>query len=316
MGLQEAVMWLRTNQLPCGALPVSSVNRNPYPEVTAYCLPTLSEVGEHQMVERAVIWLLQVQTGDGYWPGSDMTTPFWFDTAVVAGSLLSLASREESYAGSCRRAVIRAVSWLERYCGPSWPPVRAVHHDRQVPQEINLLGLTMLKEFPRLSSSLDRWLSDSSLPSSAGKMQHFYCYLVEAIADVKPGWAWRIAGRYARAQDQDGAVCAYYTDRPSGRVIGTTTWRCFPAVAQWAALWARLGYPSAARRALAFLEARQRLSGGLTGGDGPYFADEEVTWALKYYLDAHLRLAEADTHCRTQRPMDRVAARGGPACAS
>lgn len=290
-GLDRAIAWIRNQQLDCGALPVSSRDRRPYPEVTGYCLPTLCDAKERKMAEGGLAWLLSEQNEEGWWPGPDMMTPYWFDTAMVAGSLLRLTARDRSYEADCRPAVDRAVEWLERDLVPACPPVSTVHHEAGIPGEINLLGLALLSEYPAIRAALDRWLQGPDVAVHAGKMQHFYCYIVEALAEVDRPSAWYYAGRFARIRSLDGSLAAYYDEGPGGRAVPTVSWRCFPAIAQWAALWARLGYRAAAEDVVAYLDAHQTSSGGLTGGDGPYFPDDEITWAAKYYLDASLTLA-------------------------
>jgi hypothetical protein len=123
-------------------------------------------------------------------------------------------------------------------------------------------------------------------------MQHFYCYLVEAVAWVDPITACYFAGRFARARGRDGSLFAYYRETQGARLAPAAPWQCYPAIAQWATLWGRLGYRQAAEQAVCFLAARQTANGGLTGGDGPYFPDQEITWATKYYVDACLTLLE------------------------
>ena len=293
MSVHEAVRWLHSHQQAGGALPVSSADRRPHPEVTAYCLPTLWRAGQPEMAERGLRWLLECQTEDGYWPGPDMRAPYWFDTAIVAGSLLEMVFLEASWEGRCRPAIERALVWLERACPEHSACVQTEHHDPAAPAEINLLGLAMLhSESPVLATVLHRWLGNADAVSCQGKMQHFYCYVVDAVARVNRQWAWQIAAKFARAQALDGSLAAYYDDVSPARVRSAVSWRCYPAVAQWAALWARLGYREPARRAVSFLHSRLTPYGGLTGGDGPYFPAHELTWAVKYYVDARLSLAD------------------------
>ena len=295
MGPRDALNWLRRHQLRSGALPVSSEDRRPYPEVTGYCLTTLWRTGEREMARRAARWLLECQSEDGCWPGPDMATPFWFDTAIAAGSLLALAREDDESRAEAISAVQRAADWLAQYCVPGVPSVVTPHHHPEVPVEINLLGLAMLRQFEPLAQALYRWLEGTGAATCSGKMQHFFCYTVEAIAITDRRYAWQIAGQFARARLLDGSLPAYLAETAEGRVIPRVTWLCYPAIAQWAALWAELGYTAAADDALLFLESRQTVSGGFTGGNGPYFPDEEVSWAAKYYLDACLALDAKST---------------------
>ena len=81
-------------------------------------------------------------------------------------------------------------------------------------------------------------------------------------------------------QRRDGAV-------PAGPDL---RWVCVPAVAQYAVIWYRLGDREPADRSMRFLESVQSKSGGFRGSVGfgaTYSADEEVSWAVKYFLDAY-----------------------------
>lgn len=286
--MDSALAWLHTHQLASGALPVSSRDNRPYPEVTGYCLPTLLRAGHRETAERAAQWLLDCQHSDGYWTGPDGRTPFWFDTAVVSGSLRQVSASLPSSGYRCRRAVARALRWLQHGLHRGVPAVHTGDHDPDAPREINLLGLAMHVDRPGFGTAYDRWVAGLGVARYAGRLQHFYCYVIEAISLVYPSAAYFWAGLFARARALDGSVAAYYAVGPSGRPVPAVSWRCFPATAQWAVLWSRLGYRTAADNAIAFLKSHQTASGGFTGGDGSYFPDEELTWAAKYYIDACL----------------------------
>jgi malonyl-CoA O-methyltransferase len=60
-------------------------------------------------------------------------------------------------------------------------------------------------------------------------------------------------------------------------------------MAQLALAWYKLGHREPADRALDYLVTLQNPSGGFYGGYGKeanYFTDQEISWAVKFFLDA------------------------------
>src|SRR5262249_59965372 len=110
---------------------------------------------------------------------------------------------------------------------------------------------------------------------------HFLAYELEALIDLgRPGHAVPVLERLRREQSEDGAV----------RGEGGASWVCSPGLAQLAICWYKLGEAESADRAVAWLEAHQQPSGGFLGcyGEGgTYFPTAGLSWAAKFYLDAH-----------------------------
>jgi malonyl-CoA O-methyltransferase len=90
-----------------------------------------------------------------------------------------------------------------------------------------------------------------------------------------------------RLQRKDGSIPAY----------PDVDWICSTGIAQYAGVWYRLGERERADRALAYLERIQNDTGGFFGSRGrgaSYMPGAEISWAVKYFLDAHrLKLADA-----------------------
>ena len=76
--------------------------------------------------------------------------------------------------------------------------------------------------------------------------------------------------------------------------LSAVDWICSTGMAQYAIIWLKIGQPEPARRAFHWLCAHQNRSGGFFGsyGGGDYFVDEEISWALKYFLDVYFFLAK------------------------
>ena len=81
------------------------------------------------------------------------------------------------------------------------------------------------------------------------------------------------------------------TQRDDGSVSGWPgeEWVCSTGLAQLSICWSKLGQPERAKRALEYLLPFQRPSGGFLGSWGPgawYLPDQEIGWAVKFFLDA------------------------------
>ncbi len=107
----------------------------------------------------------------------------------------------------------------------------------------------------------------------------------------------------ADRQRADGSLPAY----PGCR------WTCSTGNLQFAVVWYKLGMREPAERAMAWAERYQEPSGGFRGSYGfgaDYCSTEEISWAVKYFLDAvHWRIrtgfdAEEALHPADVAPSD------------
>jgi malonyl-CoA O-methyltransferase len=84
-----------------------------------------------------------------------------------------------------------------------------------------------------------------------------------------------------KIQRKDGSIPAY----PG------VDWVCSTGVAQLAIAMYKLGYRDSADIAVTYLEQIQNQSGGFFGSYGSgakYFPKEEISWAVKFFLDAYM----------------------------
>jgi malonyl-CoA O-methyltransferase len=113
-------------------------------------------------------------------------------------------------------------------------------------------------------------------------LTHFLAYELEALIDV---------GRSELAVPVLNGIRALQEGQGAVRGAGGMSWVCSPGLAQLAICWYKTRDPEPADRALAWLEAHQQPGGGFLGSYGPgatYFPHVELSWAAKFYLDAHL----------------------------
>ncbi|MGR3914312.1 MAG: class I SAM-dependent methyltransferase, partial [Gammaproteobacteria bacterium] len=111
-------------------------------------------------------------------------------------------------------------------------------------------------------------------------LSHFYAYIIEALVDLgETEIARRAMANIARLQKKNGAVPAY----------PDVKWVCIPGVMQFAVVWYKLGDLARADAAFQYALTAQNRSGGFFGSAGrkaDYCPKDEVSWAVKYFLDA------------------------------
>jgi len=293
----RALDWLCAQQLPGGGLAVSDRDRTPYPEVTGYAIPTLHAWGQHALGRELADWLVASQRSDGSWsaPGSD--TPYSFDSGQILKGLLA----DHLRGGEREAALRRGCDWLLARIEPDGRVATpdesfwALPGGRRVPDSIHLYALEPLlacgERFgvPEYGEGARRALAYYRARTGLVRhdtLSHFHAYVLEALVDL---------GEHALAREGLAAVAARQRRDGSLPAWSDQRWVCMPAVAQYAVAWYGLDECAPADRALAFLCAQQRSSGGFTGSQGrgaDYFPDAEISWAAKFFLDAaawHIR---------------------------
>jgi malonyl-CoA O-methyltransferase len=288
---EKALGWLAANQAAAGGIRVHSRRDVGYPEVTGYLVPTLVDRRQWPLAERLVQWLIRVQRADGSFPDPDRGVAYVFDTAQALRGLLAAADRLPAAAD----AAVRAAEYIAG---------RMIDHGRggfarqfehfQAPTIQETILLYVLPPLVRAAAAFGQpaWRTAADRCSEfyldhpqlldANRLTHFLAYELEALVDLgRPERAQPLLDRLAEAQRDDGAV----------RATGNDAWVCVPGLAQLAVCWYKTGRRGPADRALAWLCSHQRPSGGFCGSAGrraTYFPRQEISWAVKYFLDADL----------------------------
>ena len=110
-------------------------------------------------------------------------------------------------------------------------------------------------------------------------------YMMEALVDLgELDLAEKGLAQAEVVQQPDGGIPAY----PGA------TWTCSTGTAQLAIAWLKMGRREPATKAVRYLERLQHPSGGFFGSYGKgaiYFTKEEISWAVKFFIDAELLAA-------------------------
>ncbi|MEP7207737.1 MAG: prenyltransferase/squalene oxidase repeat-containing protein [Casimicrobiaceae bacterium] len=290
----QAMAWFKANMVDGQGIIVHTRQRVPYPEVTGYFIPTLYDWGEAAMARSCTAWLLSIQLADGAFPAPD-GVPYTFDTAQVMRGLCAALEHGEPIAGPLRRAcewMLTQVAADGRLATPStelWGDIASdlIHTYAIAP--LRKAG-ELLHEPAYLEASqavLDYYKKQPALVPF-NRLTHFHAYAMEALRELgEVDLARQGMAEVDRAQRRNGAIPAY----------PNVDWVCSTGIAQYAVIWYQLGQRDRADRALDYLETIQNRSGGFFGSYGAgskYIPGAEISWAVKYFLDAcHLREAGA-----------------------
>lgn len=288
---QSAKVWIDNNSIRNQGICVYSEEKNSYPEVTGYYIPTLLTWGDRQRANDYASWLLAIQNVDGSWSDPSGKTSYTFDTGqILKGLLAILPMRPEA-----ESAIRRGCDWLLTQIGSTGRMVTpdnsawGLPNGKIVSENIHLYALEPLRiagrqfDEPRYLEAVERVLSFYlALPdlTEFNTLSHFHAYVLEALVDLGYPDRTATAMKYIeKLQRSDGSIPAY----------ADVSWVCSTGLAQYAVIWYKLGMSEPAQKAFNCLCRLQNSSGGFYGSYGRganYFPDKEISWAVKYFLDA------------------------------
>lgn len=287
-----ALEWIENNRIHGEGIQICNTREEPYPEVTGYYIPTLLDCGRWELSVEFAHWLMSIQNPDGSWSDPSGKSSYTFDTAQVLRGLLAVLPRLPEVEDTIRLGcewVIKQIEPTGRVTTPdktSW----CLPDGNQVNENIHLYALEPLSKAgnyfnePRYLGAVDcaltYYLAQPEL-TRFNTLSHFHAYVLEALVDLG---CLQVAAKgmaeVERVQRKDGAVPAYQD----------ASWVCSTGLAQYAVIWYKLGQRDPAEKALKYLCQIQNPTGGFYGSYGRganYFPKEEISWAVKFFLDAY-----------------------------
>lgn len=284
---EKAMDWFKQHMVPGKGIIVHTKQPVPYPEVTGYFIPTLYQWEEKELARTCTRWLLSIQLPEGGFPAPD-GVPYTFDTGQIMRGLCAALDDMNDIEVPLRRACDWTVAQIDsngRLTTPStelWsdiasdlihtyvlPPLKQAGERLGVPAYIDAAN-TVLAYYKK---------QEGLVPFN--RLSHFHAYAMEALCELGE---WELAQRgmvdVERCQRDDGSVPAY----------PDVDWICSTGIAQYAIVWYHLGNADRAERAIRYLEKIQNKSGGFFGSYGKgakYISGAEISWAVKYFLDAY-----------------------------
>lgn len=300
--VKRAWSWISRYSVEQEGIVNNSNLRESYPEVTGYYIPTLMKWGFSDLAVSYAKWLCSIQHEDGAWYDTTDKEPYVFDTAQILKGLLAVKDRVDGADRAIRNGCDWILSNIEEN-GRLTTPSKGEWGEEGICSElIHLYCLSPLYEAADVYGETryhdaakkvaDYYITEHGEEiRSFGFLSHFYAYVMEALCDIGQE---KLAGesmkQMERLLDEKGYVPAYQDVK----------WVCSTGMFQLAIVWYKLGDLARGNKALYYAARLQNESGGWYGSypivDDPkatdrteypdYFADAEISWAVKYFLDA------------------------------
>lgn len=297
---KKAISWIEANTIveKTGKSIINNTNcPKGYPEVTGYYIPTLIRWGYRELAIDYAKWLISIQHNDGSWYDTFDQMPYVFDTAQILKGLLVAYSIWPDE--NVKNAIIKGAMWLAGNIQHDGRFKAADESIWKMPKAyselIHLYCLSPIREVgihfskPELLEMVD--LSIDYYKQNHMEeilhfdlLSHFYAYVMEALVDLgELELAKAAMNNIGNFQTEDGAVPGY----------NDVHWVCSTGLFQLALTWFRVGDIERGNKAFSYACRLQNESGGWYGSypsaedeSNDYFAASEISWAVKYFLDA------------------------------
>lgn len=296
----RAIDWINNNTISYEigkAIANSSKIQLGYPEVSGYYIPTLIRWGKRDLAIEYAKWLVSIQKDDGSWYDTYDKEPYVFDTAQIMKGLISVRKIYPHVDDS----IVKGCNWLISHIDEEGRFRADDEHiwksSSAYSELIHLYCLSPLMEAGKIFNN-EEYISKARLSleyykknhyediMGFGLLSHFYAYVMEALVDMgEMELAREAMNRIFELQTEDGCVPAYKN----------VHWVCSTGLFQLALVWFRLGEIERGNKAFKFACSLQNESGGwygsyltgyVAGEDNDYFPNGEISWAVKYFLDA------------------------------
>lgn len=292
INFDSAIKWVQKNSVEKNGIAVTAQRHTIiYPEVTGYFIPTLMLWGMRKEAIQFADYLISIQNSDGSWNASDGKTAYTFDTGQILKGLLSLVDEKSEYKDS----ILKGCDWIltqQREDGSIATPDYSewkLPNGKQVSEAIHLYAIQPLKiaalkwNIPRYKDCVDKALNFYLIQpdlTNFNTLSHFHAYIIEGLIDL---------GQIKLAQQAMDNVAKYQRRNGSVPAYSDVGFICSTGLFQYAVCWYKLNDLDKGNKAFAYACKLQNETGGWYGSYGigsNYFPKEEISWAVKYFLDA------------------------------
>lgn len=300
----KAVLWIKNNTINNEGITVTSKKRIIYPEVTGYYIPSLLQWGEHKLAISYAKHMCSIQKEDGSWYDCEDKDPYVFDSAQILKGLIAV----RSILPEVDERIIKGCDWIlsnmqsdGRLTTPSkhaWG-----NNENYCSELIHIYCLSPIRDAgkifnkPEYLSSVNKILGYYKANyldkiKNFSLLSHFYAYVMEGLFDLgETGLCRESMERLEKYRNRMGAIPG----------LNDVPWICSTGLFQLAVVWYKLGELEKGNSLFYYALNLQNESGGWYGSyPAPgllakfymgrkkpyYFADAEISWAVKYFLDA------------------------------
>ena len=300
--IRKTDMWIKTHSIEGEGIISNTSRRKSYPEVTGYYIPSLLRWGERERARKYAKWLCEIQREDGAWCGAENEIPYVFDTAQVLKGLLAIRNIDSKVDKSIKSGCEWLLSCMDENGRLITPDKSLWGEYGDCSELVHLYCLEPLYMASRLygiskyeeaANKIKKYYLDNYMEDilNFNLLSHFYAYVIEGLCDIgETEVAQKAMQKVSMLQREDGMVPAYKN----------VNWVCSTGLFQFAIIWYKLGEVEKGNRAFKYACSLQNSSGGwygsyatkeqVNGGEieeyPTYFAESEISWAVKYFMDA------------------------------
>ncbi len=301
--LELAFKWIDSHTNSGAGICVTSKKTISYPEVTGYYIPTLLNWKKEDLASQYAKWLVSIQKEDGSWYDSDDKAPYVFDSAQILKGLIAIYR----YMPSVEENIIKGCDWILGNVIETGqlttPDKSSWGRDSFCSEMIHLYCISPLLDAGKLFEREDYIEKSRKIIRyyithhrerivNFNMLSHFYAYVMEGLWDVgEIDIVKESMKKMEQEQHTDGMITG----------LNNVPWTCSTGCFQLALVWYKLGDKERGDKTFGYACALQNESGGwygsyptnkiqkyLPGRYRPYyFPDEEISWAVKYFLDAY-----------------------------
>ncbi|SFB05270.1 class I SAM-dependent methyltransferase [Selenomonas ruminantium] len=304
VAFNRAMLWIKENTIKGNGIAVTSKEQVIYPEVTGYYIPTLLQWGERDRALAYAKYLCSIQKANGSWYDSKDVAPYVFDSAQILKGLIAVRGIMPDVDEHILRGCDWLISNMQLDGRLTTPSKDAWGNDEDFCSElIHIYCLSPLKEAGKIFKRPDYIEAAGKILSYYKKekmdrirnfslLSHFYAYIMEGLYDL---------GEIELCRECMERLEQYRNKKNGIPGLKDVPWVCSTGLFQLAVVWYKLGDLEKGNSLFYYALSLQNPSGGWYGSyPAPgilskfycgrkrpyYFADAEISWAVKYFLDA------------------------------
>ena len=306
----KAIQWIFKNTIDGKGIICHNYLNKSYPEVTGYFIPTLLRWGYRELAISYAKWLCSIQKTNGSWYDSEDKAPYIFDTAQILKGLLAVRNLTDvdsnilagcEWIFSCMQNDGRLITPVKDAWGKNRDICDEVIHIYCISPLIEAANVYGKDEYKEKALQIWKYYKihyyDKIIHFSL--LSHFYAYLMEALLDI---------GESEMAKKAMMEVEGYQKESGAVPALNNCDWVCSTGIFQLALVWFRLGNIERGNKAFSYAIKLQNESGGWFGSypseenneESPtYFPTSEISWVIKFFLDAlyYKNAAEFEKYC-------------------
>lgn len=316
---QNAIKWIDEHTVDGeGIINFTGANEaKAYPEVTGYFILSLLRWGYRDKAVQYARWLCTIQDEKGFWSDVYGGVPYIFDTAQILKGLISI----RGILPEVDECIIKGCDWMltrmlpdGRLCQEdtaAWdfdmnPDIELIHIYCLSPL-IDAAGIFERTDYSQAAEKILNYYNGTNAEGILNyrMLSHFYAYVIEGLIDIgKEAMAKKAMDKIAFIQKEDGSVIG----------MPNVEWVCSTGLFQFAICWYKLGNIENGNKAFDFACRLQNASGGWYGSyrvsdsneNLPYMPNQEISWAVKFFLDALYYKNRAEFNLKSDTFLDNI----------